>query len=64
MPLMQKIPKLWGDFIIKWDTVVIAISKPLSIKVHVNWESMPCYYTGQRFFLLEGLTYSISLHQV
>lgn len=36
MPLMQKIPKLWDDFIIKWDTVVRAISKPLSIKVHVN----------------------------
>lgn len=36
MPLMQKIPKLWGDFIIKWDTVVRAISKPLPIKVHVN----------------------------
>lgn len=35
MSLMQKISKLWGEFIIKWDTVVIVISNPF-IKVHVN----------------------------
>lgn len=63
MPLMQKIPKLWDDFIIKWDTVVRAISKPLSIKVHVNWRHALLLHRA-KIFLLEGLTYSISLHQV
>lgn len=54
MSLMQKTPKLRGEFIIKWDTDVIVISNPPSIKVHVNRESNALLLHRAKNLLLRG----------